>query len=411
MDGSLPVLLCILACILAEGFFSGSEIALVSLNRLRLRHRVEQGSKTALLIERSLRNPERLLSTTLVGNNLAVFTSNTLATLWIIQNFGQHRAWLAVPIMVPLLLLFGEMIPKSLYQERAETLTRLLIYPLRFVSALLAPVVALVSACARLLLRAFGLQTGEVRRLLNREDLHALAEQYGRGQMVGRLEEKMIQRLLHFSEKTAREVMKPLVDVVAIERDMPREKLAEIVLKYHYTRYPICERRVDNTIRILHTFDLLGAGRDAPLSSLLRPAHFAAENVQVDKLLLDLQAEGQPMAVIVDEYGAAIGIATMEDIVEEVVGGIPDEFARRQSHFRQLSPRVWLVEGRAEIEAIEEIIGLGFPQRDFETLAGFLLNQMGKIPEVGEVCHYQGAEFRIMKANERTIQEVQISLG
>lgn len=403
--------LLVAACLVAQGFFSGSEIALVSVSRIRLKHRAEKGSKTARLIEQSLRNPETLLGTTLLGTNLCAFTANTLATLLVVRAMGERYAWVTIPLMWPILLLFGEMIPKAFYQEKAEALTPLLIYPLRALSLVLSPAVWLISSSARLLLRSFGLATGESKRLLTREDLCSLAEQYGQAAAADPMEEKILRRVLEFSEKTAKEAMRPLLDVVALEVDSDFARVKETVLRHPYTRYPIYDKRIDNIVGILHIYDLLVLDSEGkPLAQLLRPALFAAEHFPVDKLLLDMQADGQPMAVIVDEYGAAVGVLTMEDIMEEVVGGMQDEFGRRQALYRQLSPKAWLIHARAEIELVEELLAIRLPRHDFETLGGFLLQAMGKIPEVGEKFRYQGVEFRITKANERAVQEVQVNL-
>lgn len=406
----LPIIGLIVFCLFSQGFFSGSEIALVSINRLRLKHLAQKNSRSAKLVESGLQNPEWLLSTTLVGTNLSNFTSNTLATLLFVSIYGDKYSYLVILMMWPILLIFGEFIPKTLFQQKADILAMIVIYPLRFFGFILSPIIWLASSFCKVIMKIFGLyKQNDNRYLLTRQELKRVIEHSKRSGEVAELEQNMIQRFLIFAEKTVKEVMKPLVETTAIDKNADWQTVKETILKHSFTRFPVFQERVDNIVGILHTFDLLAKNKDkTPLNELIREACYVAENAPVDNVLLDLQSKGQSMAVVVDEYGGAVGILTVEDIVEEVVGEIEDEHEQYQPLYRKIADKSWLINGRLEIEQLEELLGFELPRKDFETLAGFLLSHMERIPKVGEEFNFRQVNFRIIKATARLIEEVRV---
>ncbi len=401
----LSLLLFILLCLVAEGFFSGSEIALVSLNRARLKHLADK-SKTARLIERGLERPELLLGTTLVGTNLAVVTGNALATLFVVSTFGEKYQPFVIAVMWPLLLLFGEFVPKSIFQQKSDKLAFIIIYPLYFFAVFLAPVIWFISLFPKIFLKMCGLDSGKARRIFTREDLSAMIEPSSAAGPIAKMEGTMIQRVLSFGEKTVREAMMPLVDVVAIAKRSTWDDVKKILSEHPFTRYPVYEKRIDNIVGILHSFDLLGLEISEDWRKVVRQAYYAAENAPLDRTLLEMQSNGHTMAVVVDEYGGAVGILTMEDIVEEVVGEIEDEYEKHKALYRKIDNSTWLMSGRLEIEKMEEILNIKIPRRDYETLAGFLLSNMEKIPKTGEIFRFNGLLFQVVKATDRVLEEV-----
>jgi len=278
------------------------------------------------------------------------------------------------------------------------------------ISYLLFPVVWIMSKATELVLRILG-QEGEARPFVTREELQLLLQTETGPTDMKPHEKTMIRRIFRFADTRVKEVMIPLVDVVALESTSTVGEAIASVRQENYSRYPVFEERIDNITGVVHSFDLLLASeRGQTIQPYIRPISFFPETKPIDELLLELQRKQEALAVVVDEYGGAVGIVTVEDILEEVVGEIDDEYDTAPPLFRRVGPKAFLVNARMEIDHINEILKLGVPKGDYETLGGFVLNRLGRVPLAGESFRYRKMLFEVKKANERAVQEVLISL-
>lgn len=407
--GILTTSALIFLCLLLEGFFSGSELGIVSADPMQLRHKAAKGSKGARMALKMVERPEWLLSTTLVGTNIAVVTNTTLATALVIQLFGEQSSWVAIVLAAPLIWIFGEIVPKSVFQQKADILAPVAIFPLRLASYLFAPVLYVFSNLTRWLSHAVGEEPRSPFSL--REELFAMVQMSPAGGDIEPMERSMIRRLFSFSETMAWEIMTPWVDVVAVEQKAKSGDVARLAAAKAHQRLPVFSGRSDNVTGVLDTLELLGLAPEDPIRPLVLPLHYVPETKSIRDLLLELRQANLEMAVVVDEFGGPVGIITLEDIVEEVVEEIEDEFDAAQPDdqpVRQLGERHFLVSARLELDEVQELLNLELPRGDYSTLAGFLLEKTRAIPREGDVVLYRDIRFTIQRAAPQAIQQVRI---
>lgn len=395
--------------LLVEGFFSGSEISVIACDKLKLRAQAARGVRGAALLEEMLKKPEWLLGTTLVGTNLAVVTNTILVTFLLVELFPVRGEWVALAAVSPLILFWGELLPKAFFQQKADFLAPKVIYLLWIASWLFYPFLWVITALPGVLSRASG--HAKPAPLVERMDLQVLLDMPQTGTDMREEEIRMVDRLIELSGKTVEEVMIPLVDVTAIPEHTSREDAVRIIVEKGYSRLPVFRERIVHIVGILHHFDLLlSEDRTGTVAALARPAFYVPETKQVYELLLQMKKSGNNMAIAVDEYGGAVGIITVEDILEEIVGEIEDEYDPARLLYQKIGPSSFLVSARAEIEFLNEKFPFRLPEGDYETLGGFLTQRMGKIPREGETLRFGSLLFTVEKASARAIQQVRIDV-
>ncbi len=385
---------------------------MISVDRARVKALAEQGSKSAALVEAILQTPEKFFSTTLLGTNIAVVLSNAIATMLIIEYLGEQYQYITILIMTPLILIFGEIVPKTVYRYHAEQITTHVIYPLKAISVIFYPLVVILTGLTRLLMRLFGMGSTQFRPHATREDLENYLDMWNIRGYLRTAERKIIERIFDFSEIDVEDIMIPLVNIKTLEAGDSIDNAISLARKTGYSRIPLYEGEVYNIIGIVHAFDLLTANeKTQTLKDLMRPAPYVPSSAPIDELLKQLRTEGKSIAVVVDEYGGAVGIVTIEDILEEVVGEIYDEYDKEERLLVRTGRDEYLVNARMEIDELNDRLNLQLPKDDYETLAGFLLKHMERIPRVGENFRFANLEFVISKADKRSIKEVSITVS
>lgn len=403
-------LLAMLICLLVEGFFSGSEIGVVSADRIKLRHAAAKGSRGARLALGMLENPEWLLSTTLVGTNIAVVANTTLATGLMIDLFGPAGSLLAVALVAPLIWVFGEIVPKSIFQQKSDVLTPRVIFALKFFSYLFFPLLLVFSGLARLLARLVGGRP-EKNPFTLREQIVTMMEMRSEQGDIEPHEQTMIRRLFNFGETTAGEVMVPLLDVVGVDQDASCGDARRLAVDSAHKRLPVYAGRVDEVVGVLDCLELLGLPDDGSIREFIRPVDYVPASKSIQDLLLEMRREGQMLSVVVDEFGGAEGVVTIEDIMEEVVEDLRDEFDEHESPtewIRRLRDGDYLVSARVDLDQLSDKLRLDLPRNRYNTLAGFLLAKVRDVPVPGSTVEYHGIRFTIMRGTPRAIQEVRI---
>jgi putative hemolysin len=401
--------LVIVGCLGAEAFFAGSETALYSANKLKIRHRAEQGSRGAQLILQMLDKPERLLGSTLVMHNLVVVTGTSLATALFVSWLGHRGAWVALGVMTMLALTIGEIFPKTIFQHYADRLAGIIVYPIRVVFYACYPAAHASTWLISQGLRSLGLRSEKKSPFVTKEELELLVRLSDRGSTLGVHERRMIRRIFGFSDTRVREAMIPLVEVVALEDTATVEELVQAIREHGFSRIPIFQDNIHNIVGWVNAFDILSlpAG-ERSFRHLIRPAYYVPETRRIGDLLRDVQQKGVPLAVVVDEYGGAVGIVTIEDMLEEIVGEIEDEYDAGARLYEVLSDGSFRIDARMEIDAINEILALNLPTGDYTTLAGFILAQLERIPQRGELLVHDGLMLEIEEATNRTIERVHV---
>ena len=406
----LVALLIMVICLMVEAFFSGSEIGIVSADRLKLRHQAAKGSRGARLALRMLEKPEWLLSTTLVGTNIAVVTNTTIATALMIQVFGEQYGWLAILLVAPLIWIFGEIVAKSVFQQRADSLTPRVAFILRGASYVFLPILLVFSVVTGFLTRLLGDQ-GSQNPFTLREEIAAMMDMSAADGDIPPMERRMIRRMFNFGETTAKDIMVPMVDVAAVASDECCGEARRIAVAHAHKRLPVFDQRVDRIIGTLNVLDLLQEAKDKPVTPFVKHAHFVPDTVSIETLLSDFREGAGSMAVVVDEFGGARGIVMLEDILEVIVGDLEDEFdapAKTGGWLHRFGEHDYLVSGQIELKRLKSELDLELPTGRYRTLAGFLMDATRSIPRVGTVIHHQEISFTVERATAQAAQEVRI---
>ncbi len=407
----ITTIVLVLLCLIVEGFFSGSEIALISVNRIRIKFKAEEGSNAAQLIEKLLNTPEKIFGTTSVGTNLAVVTGTAVITGFLMVQFGEKGDLYAVLIMAPLTLILGEIIPKALFQLKADQISMKVIYPLRFALAIFYPVVVLIAYLTNLILRIIIGEKDVKEHFITREGIKQLVRIGIGGRKIDLdIEEKrMIHKIFDIGSTTIDKCMVPLINVVAIDEGSTVDHAIKKVEETAFSRIPVFRNRIYNIVGILNTFDLLGVPDDMVyIRDLIKPPYYVPASKKVDDLLKELQHRDMHIAVVVDEYGGSIGIVTIEDLLEEIVGEIEDEYDSEGKLYETIPHGGYLIDANMEIDAINEKLRLGLPEGDYETLGGFVINLLERIPAAGEIINHKNLHMRIKDVNERCIKSIYI---
>jgi CBS domain containing-hemolysin-like protein len=407
----LTLILIVSLCLFLEGFFSGSEMAVVNANKYRLAISTDQGSKLARAALHLVKHPALFFSTTLVGTNICTISASVVLTFFFISRFGENYAALAI-ILWPFTLVLGEMVPKSVYQYYADRFIFIVSPMLVIFSWILYPLVRPLSMLTEFLLGGLKSRFG-AEPPVTREELELfLEEEEGKSPSDVKEEERsMISGILELAETDVENIMTPLIDIVSVPIDATREEVSQVMERCGYSRLPVYEGKSFNIIGILNGTDLLYSEEDTPVIDLVKKAYYVPENMPLDTLLITMKRKGQPMAIVVDEFGSATGIVTTEDLLEEVVGEIRDEHDKVYPLYRRLGYGHYLVKGRMEIEDANERLNLNIPDGDYETMAGFLIEKTEHIPAVDEAVKIGEFVYIIKRASDKAILEIEVKKG
>ncbi|MEK6706652.1 MAG: hemolysin family protein [Bdellovibrionota bacterium] len=403
--------------LLIEGFFSGSEIALLSADKLMLRKLARQGNKGARNALDLTKHPERILSTTLLMTSICVISISVLIALYFINKSSGHADLLAVVVTSPVVVIFGELLPKTLYQRHSTKIAPLVAQIVNWTYWAFFPVTILLSSYTVRLAKVIGpieeLLAGKHRT--TREELRSLLSYSKRESEIKSSEKKILKRIFDFKDSEAKHALIPLVRVEAIEELTTVREALEKFDRHRHARMPVYSKRVDNIIGVLESADLMiVTDIEQPVRAFISPARYVAETQALDDLLQEMHKEDNEMVVVVDEYGGAVGILTFEDIVEEIVGEISDEFDSDTTLFKTISNSSWLVQARMEVQQVNENLRVDLPSGDYETIGGFLLQQFGRIPEQGDELFFNTPvgllKFTVKKATERQVEAIQLDI-
>ena len=399
-------------CLLATMFFSAAEMAFIAANRLRLRHLAEEGDAVAARYLESFRQPERLLSTAMMGVTIAHIVAASAVTFALLPVLGGIAPLVVTLTLTPVMLVFGEIIPKAVAREWATSLILTLYRPLTWASKVLVPFVALANTLVTLALRTVGGPRAETRQFVSREELKALLQLEPGEASVSTQEAEMIDKIFDLGDTTVREVMVPLVDVVMLPDTASSRDAIALIQRRGFSRIPIHGARETDVIGVVTAMDLLNRGaqvRTVTDLDLMRQPNFVPETKRIDDLLREMQKGRNPLAIVVDEYGGATGIVTLEDIVEQIVGEIQDEHDRTPATVEQLPDGSYWVAGRTHIDELNEALDWSLPKQDYETVAGLVLATLHRIPRMGEVLQLPGYTITVLEADARRVAAVKIA--
>ncbi len=428
MDTLWIEILGVLLLIAIVGFFSASEVAVLSSRKSRMRALADDGERRAALVLGFQEDPERFLATVHIGIVFALVLASGLGAIlgwqhlvpslsefsisWVRDSSG----WLSLSIIVIslgfLVVVFGELVPRSLALRSAESVALRLAPAIKLVETVFRYPAVILTGASNLLLIPFGTRRVPAESGISEEEFKLILEEGTRRGVIDKTEQELIRSIFEFTDTTAKEVMIPRPDVVALSMDMSREGIIKTVLEEGYSRMPVYRGTIDNILGVVYTKDLLGLMeyRDLIiLQDVIRPAYFVPETKKISQLMRELQQRKIHIAIVIDEFGGTSGIITMEDILEEIVGEIHDEYDEDLKDVEQASDGTFLVNARMPIKEFNErFIADIPPAEDYETIGGLLQKLTGRIPEIGEEINHDNLSFTVMKKSQRRIRQVKL---
>ena len=413
----VALILVIIVLLLLKGFFSGSEIALVNSDKVKLTAKANQGNRGAIEVLKLFKTPDVMLGTTLVGTNVATVALTSLGTILFIDAFGSKGDLYAFLVLTPVLLILGEIVPKSIFQQKSDEIVGIAIFPIKIFSLVFYPVIFIFSRIARLIARLLGGGKVEQNLFMTREQIRLVVDMTERTSSIDAFDRGRIRRVIRFGDTTVGEAMIPIAEVTAISNTRNILRAIATVRRKGYNRLPVYKGNTSDIIGIatLTTWDLMDSTiTEKSLSDFISPAQFVLQFQTIDQLLPILRQRDDHMAVVVDEFGSAIGIITMEDIVEEVVGDIDvgydfeEYLPRRKRIFQELQENQYLVDSRLSVSEVNELLEINLNTRVAHTIGGLVMSQLGHIPEQGEYLVEQGYRFAVEERTEKAIVSLKI---
>ena len=401
----LDQILILVVLLIFSGFFSSAETALFSISRVKARHLGKMAGKTNLLIMRMKEDPHRLLATILIGNNLVNIGASSLATALALDYFKDQAVGIATGGMTFLILVFGEILPKSIATRNNILISRMVIHPIFWLSILFFPLIKFLDFIPKL--------TGKIKRTptVTEEELMTFVEVVEEEGEIKEEERELIHNIFEFDDTNAYEIMTPRADMFVI--DVDDELRVDEIVKSGFSRIPVIRGDIDHVVGILNIKDLfmrhLTAAAPLDVRELMQPPYFVPENKKLDSLLRQFKRRKSHLAIVVDEHGGVAGLITLEDVLEEIVGEISDETDKVEARIVRLKNKEWIVLGKTDVEEVNEKIPMEIPEsKEYDTFSGFVLNQIGKIPQEKEEIPIGSFLVTVQKKDGNRISEYHV---
>ncbi len=416
VTGDLSGIILIVICLFIVAFLSSSEAALISVNKLRIKHQAEKGKKSARIIQEILKKHERLFGTILLTENFFIIAATSLGTAILLNIFGEEGWIYASMIMTVLIVLLGEITPKTIAVTYSNRIAMIVAIPIKFLIFITHPIVWLFTRLPGWLLNVFGAHTPPS-PFVTEEDIRAMIDI---GEEEGSLHEDerdMLHKVFEFGDTVASEAMVPRTELIAINDTSRVKNVLDLVKGKGYSRYPVINETVDNITGMLYVKDILinmaqeKADGESSIQDFIRDAYFIPENKKVSALLDEMQRHKFQIAVVMDEYGGTAGLITLEDLMEEIVGSLQDEFEELDSEkdVEIIDESTFVVSGSAELDEISELIGVNLFSDDFNTISGFIFGLFGRLPKVGEQTRYHNLRFLVLEMDGRKTTKIKVT--
>lgn len=396
----------------ASAFFSSAETALMTSNKLRMRNLAENGDKRAAKVLKVTENTDKMLSAILIGNNIVNLTASSISTALTLKIFGSKLVGIATGILTFLILVFGEITPKNVASKNAENMALSYIGVISFLVTLLTPVIFIVNTVAKFVISIFN-KNGDDNNAVTEEELRAMVEYSHEEGVIENEEKKMIVNVVDFGDTVAGDIMVPRVDMVMVDEKSSYEEILQVFREERYTRIPVYEETPDNVIGILNVKDflLIEDKENFIMKELLREPLYTYEYKKTSALMMDMRKTGANIVIVLDEYGITAGLITLEDMLEEIVGEIRDEFdADEDEGITKVSDLEYLIDGSTNLDDINDRIGLSLSSEEYESIGGLIMEKLGRLPVEGEIINFDNIVLTVKKMDHARIEKVCLKL-
>ncbi|MBS5652949.1 MAG: HlyC/CorC family transporter [Eubacterium sp.] len=414
MGPSDIALLCILfILLLLSAFFSSAETALTTFSRVRLRMLVDEGNKRAIILDQVLNNSRKMLSSVLIGNNIVNLTASSITTIFTQRVFNLSWAVsLGVGVITLAIIIFGEIIPKTVASLHAESLSLKYAPVIKFIMTVLTPVIFILNVFSSFILKIFRVNVNLNSTSITEDELRTIV---GVSQEEGIIEEDemdMINNVFDFGDACAKDIMVPKVDITMVPVDISYTELLEVIKEDKFTRMPVYKENTDNVVGILNIKDMLlnGVNRsNFNMSELMREPYFTHEKEELGDLLMEMRNKEPGMCIVLDEYGQTEGLITLEDIVEEIIGDIHDEFDEAEDKvIRQVGENEYIVEGSINLDDFNDQLDTDIDSEDYESLGGLIIEHLDRLPNKGDSVEIDNCKLTVIKMDDKRIDLVKV---
>ena len=406
--------ICLVILLVLSAFFSASETALTTVNRLKLESLAEEGNKRAKKVLKLLENPSKMLSTILVANNVVNISASALTATIAIRVFGNAYVALATGILTLIVLIFGEITPKTFATIHNEKYSLAVGGFILVLGKILTPVIFFVDAFANGILKIFRIDPAAVRTEMTEYEFRKIVEDSHEDGVIESEERQMIVNVVDLGDSMAKDIMIPRVEMTCVNVDATYEELKEVFDKEKFTRIPVYEDSTDNIIGIVNMKDLLflDKPKQIKIRDVMREANFTFEHKKTSDLLAEMRENSIPMMLVLDEYGDTVGLVTLEDLLEEIVGEIRDEFDEEEmERIQEIGEQEYLVEGSLKLDDINDALGTTFDSEDYDSIGGLIIEKLDHLPEAGESAELDdGTTLQVMEMDKNRIDKVKMTL-
>jgi putative hemolysin len=422
-------MLVILLLIGLNAYFAASEMAIVSVRHSRIKPLVDEGNKAAILVGKFLEEPSKLLATIQIGITFAGFLASAIGAQTLsgsltrvlmglnIPGLSGSAAWIATFVVTSIIALFtlvlGELVPKRMALAQSEKIALKVAGPINFFSKVAYPAVKFLTSSTNLVVKLMGGPVKTTGDQITEEEIRLMINVGEEKGIFQETETEMINSIFEFDDTVAKEVMTPRTDIVALSYDATREEILEVIVEENFSRIPVYEESIDNIIGVLYVKDLFAKIKnknewEISLKDIIRAAHFVPEYKKIDELFKEMQKSKTHIAVVIDEYGGTAGIITIEDLLEEIVGNIFDEYDDVVLDYEKIDDDTYIVSGMLDVGDVNDILDTELPEEEFDTISGMILSHSGKMPEVGYELTVGNIYFRIVEVDDKRISKIRI---
>jgi putative hemolysin len=383
----------------------------MSLSKIRIVHLFESGVKVAGVITRLRENPSKLLGTILVGNNAVNIAATSIGTVLAIEYFGDAGVGIATGIMTVLVLIFGEITPKTLAAQNSEKVSLIVARPISFLTYLLSPIVFFFTKIAGLFTRLLGGNSNANLPTITEDELKTMVNLSEEEGVIKDHEKTMICNVFDFDDQLIKDVMIQRTDIVAINMNATYDEIMNIIKTEQYSRYPIYNKRIDNIVGILNVKELVfyrNSEEVFDIKKFMKKPYYTFEYLKTSELFHEMKKRRTHMAVVIDEYGGTAGIITIEDLLEEIVGDISDEYDIQTKEIETIREGEYVVDGSTRIEQLNEQIGTRIESEHYDSIGGFIIGEIGRLPQQGETVEYENTKFLIENIERNRVKKIRV---
>ena len=416
MDPDVASLIALIILLILSAFFSSAETAFTSLNKLRIRTQADDGSKRAKLIYGMIEDPSRFLGTVLVGNNIVNIAASSLTAVLVTNKFGSEFVGIGAGALTLFVLIFGEIMPKTMAANKAEKVSRFYAPIIKFLMIVLFPIVFIVENISKFFFWILRVDTNKKETTITEDELLSIVDVSSEEGVLENDEREMINNVVDFGDTSAKDIMVTSGDMICVADDITYDELLDVIREHMYSRMPVYHETIDNITGVVWAKDILvkyKPGDPFNVTEYMREAYFTYEFKNTRELMADMREEYKSMAIVLDEYGATAGLLTIEDLIEEIVGEIRDEDDTDElDPIEKISDSVYIVEGKTDFDKINEVVGLSIESDDYDSIAGHVIHLMKDIPESeGEsVIDEDGVVYTVLVLEKNTIEKLMIEL-